>query len=74
MPFKSCVLGHNPLHTVGVIVQEERQGGGSEAEVEADEDETLKVAELLLSEGVAADGQEMAYPRRAHFHLSRQTG
>lgn len=58
------------LHAVGVIVQEEGQGGRGEAEVETDQDETLQVTELFLGEGVATDGQELAYPRWAHVHLS----
>ena len=42
------------LNAVDIIVQEKGQGGCSEAEVETEEDETLQVAELLLSEGFTA--------------------
>lgn len=61
------------LRAVAVIVQEEGQGGRAEAEVEAEQDEALQVAELLFGEGVAADGQELADPRGAHVHLSECT-
>lgn len=57
------------LDAVSVIVQEEGQGGCGEAEVETEEDETLQVAELLLSEGVTAERQEVADPWGAHLHL-----
>lgn len=70
-PVTTRVLRHKlgSLNAVIVIVQEEGQGGCSEAEVETEEDETLQVAELFLSEGITAERQEMADPWGAHLHL-----
>ena len=70
-PVVTFALGHEPggLRAAGVKVKEEGQGGRGEAEVETEEDETFQVAELFLSEGVAAQRQEMADPWRANLHL-----
>lgn len=59
------------IEAVGEVVQEKGQGGRSEAEVKAQEDEALQVAELLLGEGVAAQRHEVADRWRAHLHLQR---
>jgi len=61
--------GSRCVRIVGVVVQEEGQRGRGEPEVQAAEDETLQVAELLLGERVAAQSEEMADARRAHLHL-----
>lgn len=68
-PGAACLLKPGSVDAVGVIVQEKSQGGRVQAEVEAEEDEAFQVAELLLGEGVAAEGQEVADARRAHLHL-----
>lgn len=68
-PGAASLLKTGSVDAVGVIVQEKSQGGRVQAEVEAEEDEAFQVAELLLVEGVAAEGQEVADAWRAHLHL-----
>lgn len=56
---------------VDVVLQEEGQGGRSQAEFEAEEDEALEVTELLLGEGVTTQAQQLADPRGEHLHLGK---
>lgn len=71
-PGAARLLKPGSVHAVAVIVQEKSQGGRVQTEVEAEEDEAFQVTELLLGEGIAAEGQEVADVWRAHLHLDGQ--